>query len=101
MDDNDDIIQRKKIFYLKNFIILFIQYVVILISTILLFFYGINEKLINWEVSLEMKYTPFPAFIFAITIIISSLWNYKTKKFMINFVNIFSSFYHLSLFTIV
>ena len=96
IDDNDDVIQEKKIFYLKNFIILFIQYVIILISTILLFFYGINEKLINWDVSLAIKYTPFLVFIFAITIIILILWNNKKKEFLITFLLFFPPFiiYH-------
>lgn len=41
--------------------------------------------MIKSEASLEVKYIPFISFIFILTIVIESLYDYRTKKFMIIF----------------
>ena len=91
--ENKDIISG---YYLKIFLILFIQYVFIISLSIIGFLYKFNEILIKSEASLVLKYTPFLLFMFALNIIILSLWDYKTKKFMITFLLFFPPFiiYH-------
>ena len=85
IDDNSDEIQRKKYFYLYNFIILIIQYAIIITSIILGFQYKYNEMLIESDASLEVKYTPFLVFIFISCIVILCLNGYKTNKWLIIF----------------
>ena len=90
--ENLENINTKKRFYLKNLIILAIQYTLIISLSVVGFIYKLNEKLIEWDVSMEIKYTPFIAFIFLLALIIESLSDYKTKKFMIIFHILYPTF---------
>ena len=83
--ENLENINTKKRFYLKNLIILAIQYTLIISLSVVGFIYKLNEKLIEWDASIEIKYTSLIAFIFLLALIIESLSDYKTKKFMIIF----------------
>ena len=85
INDNNDELNNKKYFYLFNFIILIIQYVVIITATILGFEYKFNIILIKWQASLAVKYIPFLAFILVSCIVIMSLYGYKTNKCLIIF----------------
>ena len=93
--DIDDENQKLKTLYFKLFIIIFIQYAITLILTIILFIYEINEKLINWNVSIYVKYFPILGFIFLSSIIIYInifLIRNKSINFLLIFL-VFSPFY--------
>ena len=92
IDDNSNNLQAQKYFYLKNFIILLIQFVFILVSIILGFQYKFNEILIKSDASLEAKYIPFSIVIFLSAITIACLYQKKTLKFLIIFNAIFPFF---------
>ena len=83
--DNSDELQKKKYFYLYNFIILFIQYVIIITLIILGFGYKFNEILIEYDVSLAVKYISFLAFIFILCIVIMRLYENQNNKWLIIF----------------
>ena len=83
--ENLENINTKKRFYLKNLIILAIQYTLIISLSVVGFIYKLNEKLIEWDASIEIKYTSLISFIFLLALIIESLSDYKSKKFMIIF----------------
>ena len=68
-DDNDNELQRIRKFYFMNFIILFIQFAVIITLTIIGFIYKFNEILIQFDASLIVKYTPFICFMFFMALI--------------------------------
>ena len=89
-NENNEELQEKKIFYLYNFIILFIYFSLVIIVTIVGFDYKLNKILIEYNASLEIKYIPFLAFIFLSSIIIACLYNNKNSKWLI----IFHVFYH-------
>ena len=89
-NENNEELQEKKIFYLYNFIILFIYFSLVIIVTIVGFDYKLNKILIEYNASLEIKYIPFLAFIFLSSIIIACLNKNKNSKWLI----IFHVFYH-------
>ena len=89
-NENNEELQEKKIFYLYNFIILFIYFSLVIIVTIVGFDYKLNKILIEYNASLEIKYIPFLVFIFLSSIIIACLYKNKNSKWLI----IFHVFYH-------
>ena len=109
-DDSDDILKvnlleengkniAKKVinfpneigFYIKNFFILLIQFILIIPSTIVGFKFKLNEKLIEADVSLIIKYIPFLVLIFFLSFIIACLSKYKKNRIKLSWNrNIFS-----------
>ena len=75
----------KKMFYTKNFLILLIQYIFIISITLLGFQYKINEKLLEADALLLIKYIPYIAFILFISMFIVCLSKYKKSRIMIIF----------------
>ena len=92
IDDNSNNLQKQKYFYLKNFIILLIQFTLIFPLTVVGFQYKFNEILIESDVSLEDKYIPSSIVIFLSAIIIACLYQKKTLKCLITFHVIFPPF---------
>ena len=72
-------------FYLYNFIILSIQYFLIITITIVGFKYKFNEKIIETDVSLLIKYFIVIAFVSIFSIIIICLFEHKKSKALIIF----------------
>ena len=76
---------NEKGFYIKNFFMLLIQFVLIIPSTIVGFKFKLNEKLIEADVSLIVKYIPFLVLVFFLSFIIACLSKYKKIRIMIIF----------------
>ena len=85
IDENANELQGKKYFYLKNLIILLFQYTFIISLTIVGFIYKFNEKLLELDISLLVKYIPPLGLIFLSAIIILCLNANKKVKCLIIF----------------
>ena len=90
-EDNEEL-KTKKIFYLNNFIILVIHFSLIIILTMVGFEYKLNERLIELDISLKVKYIPFLALILLSCIIITCLHKKQSTKWLLIFHAIYPSF---------
>ena len=90
-EDNKELKAKKK-FYLNNFIILVIHFSLIIILTMVGFEYKLNERLIELDISLKVKYIPFLALIFLSSIIINCLHKKQSTKWLLIFHAIYPSF---------
>ena len=84
------LIEKKTMFYFKNFMVLKIQYFFILLLTICGFIFKFNERLINFHIYLELKFIPIIAFIFLSILILMAFCPGAKSE---NFVIIFHAFY--------
>ena len=92
-NDNDNELQSIKKFYFMNFLILFIQFAIIILLTIIGFVFKFNEILIQSEASLAVKYTPFICFMFLLALIFCGFsLGHEKNKCLINFFIFFPPF---------
>ena len=77
---NDNEPQGIKKFYLMNFLILFIQFSLIITIIIIGFIYKFNEILMKFNISLAVKYTPLICLMFSLAIILKLCLFYDKKN---------------------
>ena len=77
---NDNELRGIKKFYLMNFLILFTQFSLIILITIIGFVFKFNEILMKFNISLALKYTPFICFMLLLAIICKACLFYDKKN---------------------